>query len=73
MTLQRLGRLTGELPLRNRREEDVRRVILALARMTYEQTRRRVLVRDFWQDTAVDLLVRRVEQLERRLDEREAA
>jgi hypothetical protein len=39
MTLGRLARLTGESALANGREDDVRRVILALGRLTYEQGR----------------------------------
>lgn len=39
MKIQRLARLTGEKPLTNRREEEVRKVILALSRISYEAGR----------------------------------
>ena len=43
LTIERLARLTGETPLRDRREDDVRRAILALSRVVYEQGRQDAL------------------------------
>lgn len=39
MTIERFARLMGDQTLRDPREGDVRRVMLAVARMTYEQGR----------------------------------
>ena len=39
LTLKRLKQLTGETPLANRRDEETRRLVFQLGRVTYEQGR----------------------------------
>lgn len=39
MTTERLQQLTGDRPLANRRDEETRRLVFQLGRMTYEQGR----------------------------------
>lgn len=39
MTLKRLRQLTGDVPLANRCDEETRRLVFQLGRMTYEKGR----------------------------------
>jgi hypothetical protein len=39
LTTERLRQLTGAIPLRNRRDDETRRLIFQLGRLTYEQGR----------------------------------